>query len=58
MDHNVGLSDDQDVAEYLKRDVTKRASPSAASLPYKIVRDEVFGRLVLFFFQRSVGPRA
>jgi hypothetical protein len=40
MDHNLGLSDAQDVAEYLKRDATKRAT----SLPYKIVRDEIVGR--------------
>ncbi len=40
MDHNLGLSDAQDVAEYLKRDATKRST----SLPYKIVRDEIVGR--------------
>jgi hypothetical protein len=46
MDHNLGLSDAQDVAEYLKRDATKRAT----SLPYKIVRDEIVGRSVKRFF--------
>ena len=40
MDHNVGLTDDQDVAEYVKRDVAKRSTDP----PYKIVRDEIVGR--------------
>ena len=50
MDHNVGLTDEQDIAEYLKRDVAKRSTtiPSKTSttttIPYKIVRDEIVGR--------------
>ena len=40
MDHNVGLTDQQDIAEYLKRDVAKRST----TIPYKIVRDEIVGR--------------
>ncbi len=49
MDHNLGLSDAQDVAEYLKRDATKRTT----SLPYKIVRDEIVGRSVKRFLMIS-----
>ncbi len=40
MDHNVGLTDEQDISEYVKRDVAKRST----TLPYKIVRDEIVGR--------------
>lgn len=40
MDHNVDLKDDHDVPQYLKRDLFKHKTTP----PYKIVRDEVFGR--------------
>jgi len=39
MDRNQGLTDEQDVARYLRRDVKKHKS-----LPYEIKRDEVVGR--------------
>jgi len=39
MDHNQGLTDEQDIARYMKRDLKKHKS-----LPYKIIRDEVVGR--------------
>jgi hypothetical protein len=42
MDHNVGLTDDQDVAEYLKRDAAQLSTSRVT--PYKIVRDEIVGR--------------
>ena len=44
MDHNVGLTDEQDIAEYLKRDVGKRST----TVPYKIVRDEIVGRWEIY----------
>ena len=43
MDHNAGISDEQDIERYMKRDLTKR-STSNASPPYKIIRDELVGR--------------
>ena len=39
MDHNQGLTDEQDIARYLKRDAKKHKS-----IPYEIIRDEVVGR--------------
>ena len=43
MDHNLGLTDEQDIKKYIERDLTKRASKVDSS-PYQIVRDEVVGR--------------
>ena len=42
MDHNQGLTDDKDIARYIKRDVSDLKSK--AGLPYEIRRDEVVGR--------------
>lgn len=42
MDHNEGLTDDQDVAKYILRDVAKRAK--GETTPYKISRNEIVGR--------------
>ena len=42
MDHNQGLTDDKDIARYIKRDL--RDLKSKAGLPYEIRRDEVVGR--------------
>ena len=44
MDHNVGLTDEQDIAQYMKRDLTKRSKTD--DLPYAIARDETVGRYV------------
>ena len=43
MDHNLGLTDEQDIEKYIKLDLTKR-SPKTGSIPYEIVRNEVVGR--------------
>merc|ERR1719422_2743662 len=43
MDHNLGLTDEQDIKKYIKLDLTKRSSKSG-SIPYEIVRNEVVGR--------------
>ena len=43
MDHNLGLTDEQDIKKYIERDLTKRTS-KVDSVPYQIVRDEVVGR--------------
>ena len=43
MDHNLGLTDEQDIKKYIERDLTKRTS-KVDSIPYQIVRDEVVGR--------------
>lgn len=43
MDHNPGLTDAEDVALYLNRDLHKRKDRKA-TLPYEIIRDEVVGR--------------
>ncbi len=39
MEHNPDVTDDQDVGEYMKRDLLKRKEPA-----YKIIRDEIVGR--------------
>lgn len=41
MEHNVGLTEDQDASQYLKRDLVKRKDQKP---PYKIIRDEIVGR--------------
>ena len=43
MDHNPGLTDAEDVALYLSRDLHKRKDRKAPP-PYEIIRDEVVGR--------------
>ena len=43
MDHNLGLTDEQDIKKYIKLDLTKRSS-KYGSIPYEIVRNEVVGR--------------
>ena len=43
MDHNLGLTDAEDVALYLSRDLHKRKDRKAPP-PYEIIRDEVVGR--------------
>ena len=43
MDHNPGLTDAEDVALYLSRDLHKRKDRRAPP-PYEIIRDEVVGR--------------
>ena len=43
MDHNIGLTDEQDIKKYIKLDLTKRSSKSG-SIPYEIVRNEIVGR--------------
>ena len=43
MDHNLGLTNEQDIEKYTKRDLTKRSS-KPGSIPYEIVRNEVVGR--------------
>ena len=42
MDHNPGLTDAEDVALYVDRDLHKRKGGKAP--PYEIIRDEVVGR--------------
>ncbi len=44
MDHNPGLTEAEDVALYLKRDLHKRGKGKQA--PYEIIRDETVGRYV------------
>ncbi len=41
MEHNPGLSDEDDVKSYLQRDLTKK---NKTNPPYKIIRDETVGR--------------
>ena len=43
MDHNPGLTDAEDVALYLSRDLHKRKDRKAPP-SYEIIRDEVVGR--------------
>ena len=43
MDHNLGLTDAEDVALYLSRDLHKGKDRKAPP-PYEIIRDEVVGR--------------
>lgn len=43
MDHNLGLTDEQDIEKYTKRDLTTRSS-KLGSIPYEIIRNEVVGR--------------
>ena len=43
MDHNVGLTDKQDIEQYTKRDLAQRSSKTRLA-PYAIIRDEVVGR--------------
>ncbi len=40
MHHNLGLTDEQDIEQYTKLDLTKH-SPKTGGAPYKIIRDEV-----------------
>ena len=42
MDHNIGLTDEQDIAKYLERDGAKRTGDKKP--PYEIIRDETVGR--------------
>ena len=44
MDHNLELTDEQDIKKYTKRDLTKRSVPKLGSIPYEIIRNEVVGR--------------
>lgn len=39
MEHNPGLTEEQDVSHYIERDLLKHKEP-----PYKIIRDEIVGR--------------
>ena len=48
MDHNLGLTDEQDIEQYTKRDLTKHSSKTGDA-PYKIIRDEVVGRQVTYY---------
>jgi hypothetical protein len=43
MEHNSGLTEEQDVDQYIKRDllISSKKSP-----PYKIIRDEIVGRYI------------
>ena len=41
MEHNPGLTEEQDVSYYIKRDLLKHKET-----PYKIIRDEIVGRYV------------
>ena len=43
MDHNLGLTDKEDIEQYTKRDLTEHSSKSGP-VPYEIIRDEVVGR--------------
>ena len=40
MEHNPGLTEEQDVSHYVQRDLLKHKEAA----PYKIIRDEVVGR--------------
>ena len=44
MEHNPGLTDDQDVSLYIKRNLVKQKEPAI-----KIIRDEEVGRFAIHF---------
>ena len=41
MEHNPGLTEEQDVSHYVQRDLLKHKK---ATPPYEIIRDEIVGR--------------